>query len=277
MYTMSAATKWAGWTKGDLPPTGVGSDGRPTPNTSLQSIPEALVAVRRLRVLDVESASSVDVSQELDTQAGIIEQYSWAPDSSAVAFTWNDFSGVVRLYAVASDGSALREVGQAWGGESPAWSPDSGHIAAMRLPSGAGFGRLYVMRASGGNEWEITPGFHNVDSPAWSRDSKRVAFVGAEEPAASPNEAAPSGLYVVDVDGGEPQRLSGDQEMVLFSSITWSPHGNRIFYTADGAPCMEGCPPGALFLVPADGAGAPVRVTDFPVESMVGWQQGNGR
>lgn len=225
-----------------------------------------------LRVIDVHTGTAADVSRQLGTAVGI-ERYSWAPDSSAIAFTWNDFSGTVRLYSVAANGGTPVEVGEAWGGVVPEWSPAGDRIAASRVPGGSGFAILYVMPASGGPAQEIAPGFHTSQYPSWAWDGRRIAFVGSETSAPSPNEFPPYGLYVVDADGQSLRRLTADQEMVVFPLITWSPDGERIFYTADGPPCSEGCPPGPLFMVSAAGTGEPAHITeeDVLVSEFLGW------
>ena len=75
---------------------------------------------------------------------------------------------------------------------------------------------------------------------------------------------------MADVQSGELRQVAADLQP--FPLITWSPDGRRVFFTSQGGPCVEGCPPGLLFSVPADGSASPVQVTDFRVNTFVGWQ-----
>jgi Tol biopolymer transport system component len=135
-----------------------------------------------------------------------------------------------------------------------------------------GHGALYVVSAAGGDATPLTPGLRVDGPPAWSPDSGTIAFV-VEGPQPDTDSFPDAGLFTVPAAGGTPKRVTQDQRIVLFPLITWSPDGKRIFYTAEGGDCIEGCPPGPLFMVPADGSSPPVAITtsDVLVFQLLSW------
>jgi Tol biopolymer transport system component len=227
-----------------------------------------------LEVVDVEDGARLDVAEQIEG-LGTISDFAWSPDGSAIAFVrtvWRSPfpSGVdgVQLYSVAPDGSGLRLLPDL--GDWPVravWSPEGRFLAVTARPVGGGFASLYVVPVDGGDPLRLAPNLLISDFPAWSPDSSRLAFLGAESLPETSNFPTYA-LYVVNAEGGEPQQFA--QKVQPPPLITWSPDGQTLFYTADSGSCVQACT-GPLFLVPSDGSAPPMQVTDFTVDAFVGW------
>ena len=212
-----------------------------------------------LLIADVARASAEIVRGTTQGVSGI-EQYEWSMDGGRLAFVQNQ-----GLYTVTADGTSVQSLGAAWGGTAPAWSPDGQWIAVSRAE--ARFAQAYAVRSDGSREVALAPALPASDNVAWSPDSALVAFKGSES-----GEFNDRGLYVSGVDGGVPRLLTEDPPLATFPLIFWGEDGAHIFYTADAGPCREGCPPGFLYMIAADGSGAPQRITDTPVYQILGWR-----
>ena len=142
------------------------------------------------------------------------------------------------------------------------WSPDGSHIAFVRKADAEADAQLHVLPMRGGEARSLTSLRAGVSSPAWSPDGSRIAFLSGHDPARDTAEAkkpknAPARvvthpefrwngdgfvdlehldhLWVIGVEGGEPQRLTcGDR--FKESSPVWSRDGRWILYTTDRRP-----------------------------------------
>jgi len=231
-------------------------------------------ALTALEVVDLKDDTLVDLTQQMEGQ-GLIESFAWSPDGSTIAFVREILAGPgrgVRLYTIAPDGSNLRQLPgnpDLW--ITPIWSPDGRWLAVRAAPAGrvGGVARIYIVPVSGGEPLLLAPDLVLSDYPVWSPDSRQLAFKGAES-AADPNSYPPLALYVAGVESRELRQVAEDLQR--YPLITWSPDGRRVLFTSQGGPCVEGCPSGFLFSVPADGSASPVQLTDFRVDTFVGWQ-----
>jgi Tol biopolymer transport system component len=109
------------------------------------------------------------------------------------------------------------------GNWSPAWSPTGEWVAYYSGgPNGPG---LYLIRPDGSENHQILAG--DAEYPAWSPDGRRLVFMSLGFPAGSSSNDYD--IYVVDVDGGNLQRLTKLTGEDGWPS--WSNDGTRIGYT----------------------------------------------
>jgi len=81
---------------------------------------------------------------------------------------------------------------------------------------------VWVVSTDGGEPHPMTVSPRRDDSPRWSPDSRRIAFISDRD--------GKSQVYVIAIDGGEAQRVTDVQTSV--QSYEWSPDGKRIAYIA---------------------------------------------
>ena len=155
----------------------------------------------------------------------------------------------------------------------PVWSPDSRWLAVVGTPLSGGSPQIHLVSAAGGESPLLpTAELDRSTDPAWSPDGGQLAFVSIGT-SPNPSVAPAVWLYVVELETGALWPLTPGQRVSPPTPlITWSPDGRRLFYTAEGEPCFQGCPPGLLLMVPADASAPPVQMTDFPVDTFLGWR-----
>jgi Tol biopolymer transport system component len=152
-------------------------------------------------------------------------QPSWSPDGTRIAFV-SQREHFTAIYTMAADGSDVRRLtGPEWSAFDPEWSPDGGRIAFAFDPvDDVEASRVAVMEADGSNPRTLVSTLGG-SGPAWSPDGGRIAFAGAD---------VTSDLWVVDADGGAPQRLLATAEREL--APAWSPDGAEILYMRSDGP-----------------------------------------
>jgi TolB protein len=155
------------------------------------------------------------------------------------------------IYLVNPDGSSVTRVSpNAYGGDSPALSPDGTKIV-FESPRRF-YGQLYVVGADGSSEHRLViPDFYG-QSGAWSPDGGRIAF------SHSSNNGQPGGTgstWVIHADGTGLTQLSPPGVDDWYPD--WSPDGTRFAFTSfvDGR--------GEIFLMDTDGSDR-LRITDAP-------------
>jgi dipeptidyl aminopeptidase/acylaminoacyl peptidase len=137
----------------------------------------------------------------------------------------------------AGDGSDYSE-------DSPAWSPDSRHLAFLSDAAGAGESQLYVADAASASCRKLTDLRGDLSDPAWSPDGKRLAFLFIENAPRAPGPLEPmtplSGVVeehiyeqrvaTVDVASGNVKQVSPADEYVY--EYDWSPDSRAFAATA---------------------------------------------
>ncbi|SEP44588.1 S9 family peptidase [Amycolatopsis saalfeldensis] len=107
---------------------------------------------------------------------------SLSPDGSAILVTrrsprvdHNDH--VSRIWMIpTADGEPPRRFTHGDRDAEPAYSPDGRWVAFVR-PDGRGRPQLHVMRARGGDAWQLTHHPMGVAAPVWSPDADRIAYL----------------------------------------------------------------------------------------------------
>ncbi len=113
---------------------------------------------------------------------------------------------------------ALRAVGRV------ALAPDGRHVAfelkRFDLADNRNYTQIMLVDAQTGVQRPLTDGKRNDSLPKWSPDGSRIAFLSDRDKGTT--------LWVLPMDGGEPQRITAPEGFV--KDFDWSPSGRRIAY-----------------------------------------------
>jgi Tol biopolymer transport system component len=154
---------------------------------------------------------------------------SWSPDGTRIVFSsYRD--GNYEIYTMSSDGNDIQRLTYTdWAEAEPAWSPDGKQIAyaahLLQAELGCGFiptGRppdtdevissIYLMTCDGLGQ-TMLESTRGGTEPAWSSDGTSLSLVIS-------NSTDGSQIYVTDVDGTRPAKLTSDSTRK--SSPSWS-------------------------------------------------------
>ena len=160
---------------------------------------------------------------------------AWSPDGRFLAYV-SDQDGDLKIYVMDTWTREHRRLTDHHEGEwAPAWSPDGKWIAFVagsdeiippvkfKITS-----HIYRIDANGANLVQLTDQGKNL-RPAWSPDSKQIAFVSYHR------GEDRKGLYVMDDDGRKLRRVD-DQKVqalngIFQSECAWSPDGKQIAFS----------------------------------------------
>jgi Tol biopolymer transport system component len=194
---------------------------------------------------------------DLTPQGGQEQGVSFAPDGSLMAFWSQAPDAAWRLDISRPDGSGIQSVATTYrfdptfANEPIAWAGDGRHLAVASKV--AGLSRVLVVDVGTGDVRDIAGAtVPAAEEPAWSHDSRSIAFRGALDEVGTAHA-----LFVADLDSGLvtrlSQRLDPGLDAVGYGRPTWSPDDKTIVFDAadtSGSKTMF-----ALYGIGTDGTG----------------------
>ena len=105
---------------------------------------------------------------------------------------------------------------------------------------------IYVMDGDGSNQRRVTVNPARDESPAWSPDGAKIAFVSNRNNANKDHKQ----IWVIDADGKNPVRLT---DGLVDVQPDWSPDGKKIAYVTALVPEEHHLAPGGITVMDADG------------------------
>ncbi len=159
----------------------------------------------------------------------------WSPDGHWIAFLRHSTTGV-GLYLVPALGGAERRIAELRHPAGPAtgktlplleWFPDAQTLAVVERSSSEGCFSIFRLSVETGERRRLTsppPESYGDTQPAVSPDGRMLAF-------ARSLALASSDIYIVPVKGGEPRRLTFDNEVIV--GMTWSADGRSIVFSSE--------------------------------------------
>lgn len=147
---------------------------------------------------------------------------AWSPDGSQIAFV-SDRDGSYAIYAMASDGSAIRRIVGGDGGyyEFPSWSPDGRNLVYSSDKAGTFDLYRIDLRSESEPQRLTTDGNADESDPSWSPDGSQIAYLQTVDGATH--------IFVVNANGGSPRPMipAGGSD---FAAPRWSPDGRSLAF-----------------------------------------------
>ncbi len=155
---------------------------------------------------------------------------TWSPDGKRLAYCAREGDGNWSLWIIEFEGQRRTQLGP---GVYPEWSPDGQYLAFQR-PSlrGQGWYGIWIVEVTGGAPREVASSESwGCIQPCWSPNSSRIAYSTARSnPDHSFEPTRADDLWVVEIDGGPPYRLTTDPAEDY--APAWGLDG-RIYFTSD--------------------------------------------
>ncbi|HKI32235.1 MAG TPA: hypothetical protein VKA46_10230, partial [Gemmataceae bacterium] len=185
------------------------------------------------------------------TRDGSFKQHlQWSPDGKKFLFT-RIHEGQMGLWTMSADGGDLKALlpEQKTPHFDGHWSHDSKKIVFVFdiLQGTDGKLQINTVNADGSEPKNLIPHKAFEESPRWSPDGKRVAWVSTRD--------GNQEIYTADAEGKDLKRLTND--VALDNNPNWSPDGKEIVFTSNRAGNYE------IYKMQADGS-KPTRLTNNP-------------
>jgi Tol biopolymer transport system component len=188
---------------------------------------------------------------------------AWSPSGEQIAFERDVFAGVrvsrAAIYTMNADGSRQRSLTPTGLNGRPSWSPSGKLIVfGTRQPDKETSVSLMAANGSRVRKLVTTPLRGNnygvgFDSPTFSPDGKRIAFVWHKNTVAA--------IFSMKATGGGLKQVTRWQKGSLADKIDWSPDGARIAFSSPDPGGLPGISSN-VFTVRPDGTGL-VKITNL--------------
>jgi dipeptidyl aminopeptidase/acylaminoacyl peptidase len=197
-------------------------------------------------------------AQRLTTLKGGIDDFAWSPDSKRLVLVLDEETD-----SLARKDTAEKKTPKPIVIDRYNFKRDiAGYLGTRRT-------HLALFDLSTKKLDTLTSDRHDDDSPSWSPDGRRIAFV--REAPAEPGKARDSDVYVVDARRGAVPTQLTDFDGPDGGRPSWSPDGRWLAFTRGDEPKFSAYHLNKLTVVPSDGAGAARVVTgslDRPLSSI---------
>lgn len=194
-------------------------------------------------------------AQRLTNIRGGISDFVWSPDSKRLALVLDEETDSVAKKDTASRTTAKPIVIDRYNFKHDI----DGYLGTKRS-------HLALFDIATKKVDTLTNMLHEDDSPAWSPDGQRIAFV--REVLAEPGQPRNSDVYVIDArHGAQPKRLT-DFVGPDNGRPAWSPDGKWLAFTRGDEPKFGAYNLSRLAVVPSDGS-APARVVSGSLDRAV--------
>lgn len=162
----------------------------------------------------------------IPTELPVVDDVTYAPDGSALAYWAAEKSAPGKIYTQPSDGSgpptAVTDPPKGASDVDPIFSPDGSTITfarTQRHSAGKSTTQLYSVGVDGSDPTQLTDGQGASQGPSYSPDGASIAFKSNRPNAAGTRD---SQIWVIDADGGNPRELGiGDPGSVQAGSPGW--------------------------------------------------------
>jgi Dipeptidyl aminopeptidases/acylaminoacyl-peptidases len=183
-----------------------------------------------------------------------------SPDGTRVAYTVGEvktekdkeWKTVTHIWVVSTAGGGVDATRQYTQGEksatAPEWSPDGTMLAFLTDRENDGERQVWMIRADGGEAWQVTSHKGGISTFHFSPDSKQLVLVSTDQPGKEDEERKKvkddtividrdirmAHLWLWNIEKKEEKRLTEGDFTV--SDPQWSPDGTRISYTTRPTP-----------------------------------------
>jgi Tol biopolymer transport system component len=147
----------------------------------------------------------------------------WSPDSTRIAFTYEDPEVGIVVRIVDANGGNAKDVGDSvTGAVFGGWSPDGKRVLYSTFDQK----HLFTASADGSDPKEIPINRDlSIDDhfmfPVWSPDGKTIVYIGRDQR-----------LCTVPITGGTPTRLPADGLSKVLGGLCWSPDSQSLIFGA---------------------------------------------
>jgi dipeptidyl aminopeptidase/acylaminoacyl peptidase len=203
------------------------------------------------------------------------------------------------IWMIPAAGGAAKQLTNSGRDNSPRWSPDGKRVAF--ISSREGESQIFFIAVEGGEPTRLTSAASGVDNFLWAPDGKSLAFSSGVFPDCKDeacnkkrvddaakskvkahvydhllyrhwthwNDDRRSHLFIIPTEGGTARDLTPGANYDVppdfrgeAADIAFAPDSHEICFVADTDPMEAISTNGDLFIVPADGATAPKRITE---------------